>query len=177
MADEYFYGATLKEGNKTVAWDPENKSDEYPRTHKLVIKQCILGHEAAADEYNVVQVETMTIRDTLRIPIAVLKVGETRQCRMDLEFSDAPVTFTLIEGKGPVHIHGQHLLGSLVEEFEDMEEMEEEVLDEEEADEDEDEDGASAKKKPKLTNNSKGKPGGAPGGPAGSKNENSRKRK
>lgn len=178
MADEYFYGATLKEGNKTVTWDPENKSESYPRTHKLVIKQCILGHEAAADEFNVVQVETMTIRDTLRIPIAVLKVGETRQCRMDLEFSDAPVTFTLVEGKGPVHIHGQHLLGSLVEEFEDMEELEEEGLDEEEADEDEDEDGAQQKKKPKLTNNSKGagKPAaGGPGGPAG--NDKNRKRK
>ncbi|XP_049529595.1 nucleoplasmin-like protein [Anopheles darlingi] len=176
MADEYFYGATLKEGTKYVTWDPENKSDGFPRTHKLVIKQCILGHEAAGDEYNVVQVETMTIRDTLRIPIAVLKVGETRQCRMDLEFSDAPVTFTLIEGKGPVHIHGQHLLGSLVEEFEDMEEMEEEVLDEEEADEDEDEDGASAKKKPKLTNNSKGNKPAAGGGAPAPKNDN-RKRK
>ncbi|XP_050100242.1 nucleoplasmin-like protein [Anopheles aquasalis] len=176
MADEYFYGATLKEGVKFVTWDPENKSDGFPRTHKLVIKQCILDHEAAADEYNVVQVETMTIRDTLRIPIAVLKVGETRQCRMDLEFSDAPVTFTLIQGKGPVHIHGQHLLGSLVEEFEDMEEMEEEVLDEEEADEDEDEDGASAKKKPKLTNNSKGNKPAAGGGAPAPKNDN-RKRK
>uniref|UniRef100_A0A2M4A167 Putative nucleoplasmin n=1 Tax=Anopheles triannulatus TaxID=58253 RepID=A0A2M4A167_9DIPT len=176
MADEYFYGATLKDGAKSVTWDPENKSDGFPRTHKLVIKQCILGHEAAGDEYNVVQVETMTIRDTLRIPIAVLKVGETRQCRMDLEFSDAPVTFTLIEGKGPVHIHGQHLLGSLVEEFEDMEEMEEEVLDEEEADEDEDEDGASAKKKPKLTNNSKGNKPAAGGGAPAPKNDN-RKRK
>ncbi|ETN60353.1 Nucleoplasmin-like protein [Anopheles darlingi] len=165
MADEYFYGATLKEGTKYVTWDPENKSDGFPRTHKLVIKQCILGHEAAGDEYNVVQVETMTIRDTLRIPIAVLKVGETRQCRMDLEFSDAPVTFTLIEGKGPVHIHGQHLLGSLVEEFEDMEEMEEE-----------DEDGASAKKKPKLTNNSKGNKPAAGGGAPAPKNDN-RKRK
>uniref|UniRef100_A0A182NCT4 Nucleoplasmin core domain-containing protein n=1 Tax=Anopheles dirus TaxID=7168 RepID=A0A182NCT4_9DIPT len=179
MTDEYFYGATLKEGSKTVTWDPDNKPEGYPRTNKLVIKQCLLGHEAAGDEYNVVQVETMTIRDTLRIPIAVLKVGELRQSRMDLEFSDAPVTFTLVEGKGPVHIHGLHLLGSLVEEFEDMEEMEEEVLDEEEADEDEDEDGASQKKKPKLTNNSKGKPaaagGAAAGGPAG--NDKNRKRK
>uniref|UniRef100_A0A2M4A5J2 Putative nucleoplasmin n=1 Tax=Anopheles triannulatus TaxID=58253 RepID=A0A2M4A5J2_9DIPT len=176
MADEYFYGATLKDGVKSVTWDPEHKSDGFPRTHKLVIKQCILGHEAAGDEYNVVQVETMTIRDTLRIPIAVLKVGESRQCRMDLEFSDAPVTFTLVEGKGPVHIHGQHLLGSLVEEFEDMEEMEEEVLDEEEADEDEDEDGSSAKKKPKLTNNSKGNKPAAGGGAPAPKNDN-RKRK
>uniref|UniRef100_U5EYV1 Putative nucleoplasmin n=1 Tax=Corethrella appendiculata TaxID=1370023 RepID=U5EYV1_9DIPT len=158
MADEYFYGATLKSGNASVVWDPDNKADGYPRTHKLVIKQCILGHEAASDEFNVVQVETMTIRDTLRIPIAVLKVGESRQCRLDLEFSDSPVTFTLIQGNGPVHIHGQHLIGSLVEEFEDIEEdMEEEVMDEEEADEEDEEEG-NPKKKQKLTNNSKGKP-------------------
>lgn len=163
-----------------MTWDPDNKPEGYPRTNKLVIKQCLLGHEAAGDEYNVVQVETMTIRDTLRIPIAVLKVGELRQSRMDLEFSDAPVTFTLVEGKGPVHIHGLHLLGSLVEEFDDMEE-EEELVFEEEADEDEDEDGASQKKKPKLTNNSKGKPaaaaavGAAAGGAAG--NDKNRKKK
>lgn len=31
-----------------------------------------------------------------------------------------------------MHLIGQHLLGALVEEFEDMEEMEEEMLDEEE---------------------------------------------
>ncbi|XP_055587172.1 nucleoplasmin-like protein [Uranotaenia lowii] len=174
MADEYFYGSTLDESNKSVTWDPDTKADNYPRTHKLIIKQCILGHQAAADEFNVVQVETMTIRDTLRIPIAVLKVGEARQCRLDLEFCDSPVTFTLLEGKGPVHIHGQHLLGSLVEEFEDMEEMEEEVPEEEEDDEDEDEDGPQ-KKKQKLTNNSKPKP--SVGGPAGSNNAKNSKPK
>lgn len=38
------------------------------------------------------------------------------------------------QGSGPVHLIGQHMLGALVEEFEDMEEMEEEMLDEEEGD-------------------------------------------
>lgn len=33
-----------------------------------------------------------------------------------------------------MHLIGQHLLGALVEEFEDLEEMEEEMLDEEEGD-------------------------------------------
>lgn len=33
-----------------------------------------------------------------------------------------------------MHLIGQHSLGALVEEFEDMEEMEEEMLDEEEGD-------------------------------------------
>lgn len=76
----------------------------------------------------------MSQRDSIKIPIAVLKVGESRSVRTDLEFPDAPVTFKLVEGNGPVHIHGQHLPGTLVEEIEDFgDEMEEELLDEEEA--------------------------------------------
>lgn len=76
------------------------------------------------------QVETMSLRDTVKIPIAVLKVGETRSVLTDLEFPDAPVIFKLIEGNGPVHIHGQHRPDSY--DLEDIEEMEEEILDEEE---------------------------------------------
>ncbi|XP_026462309.1 nucleoplasmin-like protein isoform X1 [Ctenocephalides felis] len=177
MADEYFYGITLSGAGATEVWDPETKAEEYPRTNKLVLRQALLGHEAKEGEYNVVQVETMSIRDTVKTPVAVLKVGESRQCRLDLEFPDYPVTFTLIQGSGPVHLHGQHLFGALVEEFEDMDEMEEELLDEEEdedqadgpkkrksgnkrehEDEDqEEEDGP--KKKAKLANNAKGKAG------------------
>lgn len=37
------------------------------------------------------------MRDTVKIPVAVLKSGENRQVRLDLEFPDAPVTFTLIQ--------------------------------------------------------------------------------
>jgi nucleophosmin 3 len=44
------------------------------------------------------QVETMTITDTVKIPIVVLKSGELRQTKLDLEFADAPVTFKLIKG-------------------------------------------------------------------------------
>lgn len=39
----------------------------------------------------------MSMRDTVKIPVAVLKSGENRQVRLDLEFPDAPVTFTLIQ--------------------------------------------------------------------------------
>ncbi|XP_077297238.1 nucleoplasmin-like protein isoform X2 [Arctopsyche grandis] len=178
MADEYFYGVTLSETNKTETWDPEIKAEEYPRTNKLVIRQALLGQEAKDGEFNVVQVETMSMRDTVKIPVAVLKSGENRQVRLDLEFPDAPVTFTLIQGAGPVHLIGQHLLGALVEEFEDMDDMEEEMLDEEEGDEphvdakkakannkrkndedeeDDDEEGAPKNKKSKMTHNAKGK--------------------
>lgn len=37
-----------------------------------------------------------------------MKVGESRECHLDVAFSEA-VTFKLIEGKGPVYINGVHL--------------------------------------------------------------------
>ncbi|CAG4945226.1 unnamed protein product [Parnassius apollo] len=178
MSDEYFYGVTLSSSHQSETWDPEAKA-EYPRSNKLLIRQALLGPDAKPDELNVVQVETMCLQDSIKIPVAILKVGETRQARLDIEFPDAPVTFTLIQGSGPVHLIGQHLLGALVEEFEDMEEMEEEMLDEEEGDdsqfkedenkrkgagkrktnedEDDDEGGEPKGKKSKMSNNAKGK--------------------
>ncbi|CAK1541149.1 unnamed protein product [Leptosia nina] len=161
MSDEYFYGVTLSSSHQSETWDPEAKA-EYPRSNKLLIRTALLGPDAKPDELNVIQVETMCLQDTIKIPVAILKVGETRQARLDIEFPDAPVTFTLTQGSGPVHLIGQHLLGALVEEFEDMEEMEEEMLDEEEGDDsqfkdDDDEEGEPKGKKSKMSNNAKGK--------------------
>lgn len=161
MSDEYFYAITLSSSHQSETWDPEAKA-EYPRSNKLLIRQALLGPDAKADELNVVQVETMSLQDSVKIPVAVLKTGETRHARLDIEFPDAPVTFTLIQGSGPVHLIGQHLLGALVEEFEDMEEMEEEMLDEEEGDDsqfkdEDDEEGEPKGKKAKMSNNAKGK--------------------
>lgn len=48
-------GVTLSDSNRSVTWDPEIK-DDYPCNFKLIIKQILLGHEAAANAYNVVQV-------------------------------------------------------------------------------------------------------------------------
>lgn len=81
-----------------------------------------------------------------------MKVGEVRCSQSFLEFPDAPVTFRLIQGKGPVHIHGHHLVGV------DDETAEEEVEDEEldEIVEDEGEDDEPQKKKQKTAANSKG---------------------
>ncbi|XP_034837154.1 nucleoplasmin-like protein isoform X2 [Maniola jurtina] len=178
MSDEYFYGVTLSSSHQSETWDPEAKGD-YPRSNKLLIRQALLGPDAKADELNVIQVETMCLQESIKIPVAILKVGETRQVRLHIEFPDAPVTFTLIQGSGPVHLIGQHLLGALVEEFEDMEEMEEEMLDEEEGDDsqfkedenkrkptpgkrktnedEDDEEGEPKGKKSKMSNNAKGK--------------------
>lgn len=48
----------------------------------------------------------------MKVPIAVLKVGQQRSVQTLLEFPDAPVTFKLVEGNGPVYIHGQQLPGN-----------------------------------------------------------------
>jgi nucleophosmin 3 len=46
----------LKGENATKVWDPESKGEGYPRNHKLILKNCVLGANAAPDEYNVVEV-------------------------------------------------------------------------------------------------------------------------
>lgn len=51
-------------------------------------------------EENVIQVEAMTWKDSVKIPIATLKAGgPNNQVLLDLSFPDPPVTFTLIQGK------------------------------------------------------------------------------
>lgn len=105
-------GITLKGENAVYTWDPSKVEEGEPAlSQRLVIKNLLLGHEAAADEYNVVEATSPCASGkTVKIPIAVLKVGETRSMNPHLEFPDGPVTFKLINGKGPVHMHG--LLGS-----------------------------------------------------------------
>lgn len=57
----------------------------------------------------------------IKVPVAVLKAGETRSIQTVLEFPDPPVTFKLIEGSGPVYIHGQQVPGNY--EIEDTTEL------------------------------------------------------
>ncbi|KAF2884433.1 hypothetical protein ILUMI_21731 [Ignelater luminosus] len=151
MADEYFYALTLKGAKASEVWDPEAKgAEDYQGGHKLIIKQALLGPDAVDGETNVIQVEAMTWKESIKIPVAVLKSGTSGQVLLDLSFPDPPVTFSLTQGSGPVHIIGHHLIGSPIEEFDEMDEMEEEMLDDEEGEE-----GAEAndvKRKRKLSN-------------------------
>lgn len=55
------------------------------------------------------QVETLSASTGVTIPIAVLKVGENRSLLTNLEFPEAPVNFKLVEGNGPVYIHGNQI--------------------------------------------------------------------
>lgn len=52
------------------------------------------------------QVETPSVNGSIKIPIAVLKIGEHRVIQSNLEFPEGPVTFKLIEGDGPIIISG-----------------------------------------------------------------------
>ncbi|XP_046752432.1 nucleoplasmin-like protein isoform X1 [Diprion similis] len=149
MAEEYLYGITLEGPNATEVWDPEHKNEDvdganqhFGADQKLIIKMALLGPEAKAGELNVLQVEAMGLKGPIKTPIALLELGKTAQIILDLSFPDPPVTFTLIKGSGPVHIVGHNLLGTHMDEFEDMEdEMEEENID------DEDDEKASHKKR------------------------------
>lgn len=125
---------------------------------KLILKRALLGPEAADGDMNVIEAETMSMQDVIKIPIAVLKVGEERQVNLgELEFFDAPVTFRLIKGKGPVHIMGQHLQQEEEEPMVDMEEYAE-ASDDDDLDEENEikaDEGGNPKKKMKLSKNHK----------------------
>ncbi|XP_055903961.1 nucleoplasmin-like protein [Eupeodes corollae] len=110
LEGENFYGVTLSE-KEPLQQFVVAETDKFEMEQKLVIKQICLGAEAKEGEFNVVQVETkVSDKKDLKIPIAVLKVGETRFLRPNLEFPSASVTFKLIQGTGPVYIHGQHIV-------------------------------------------------------------------
>lgn len=90
-----------------------------------------------------------TVKDSLKIPIAVLKAGETRAVNPDVEFFETSVTFKLIRGNGPVYIMGQNIKDDVVD-------IEDEETDEETGEEEEEE-AQPQKKKQKVENNSDGK--------------------
>ncbi|XP_060528267.1 nucleoplasmin-like protein isoform X3 [Cylas formicarius] len=161
MADEYFFALTLKGKSSSEIWDPEAKGageEDYQGGHKLIIKQALLGPEATEGEVNVVQVEAMTWKDSVKVPVATLKAGgANNQVLLDLSFPDPPVTFTLVQGNGPVHIIGHHLIGDPIEEFHEIDEMDEEMDDEGEEGAEEEEEDEEPKTKKAKTANSKGK--------------------
>lgn len=79
--------------------------------------------------------EAPSVNGLIKIPIAVLKIGEQRVVQSNLEFPEGPITFKLIEGSGPVVITGlQAPPDTSADEQYAMDEMtaEEELGDEEE---------------------------------------------
>uniref|UniRef100_A0A6B2EC54 Putative nucleoplasmin n=1 Tax=Phlebotomus kandelakii TaxID=1109342 RepID=A0A6B2EC54_9DIPT len=170
MSDEYFFGITLTSEKNTHTWDPYSNLDDADMVvpNKLLIKQILLDVTAKEGEYHVVEVTAPTCMDEVKIPIAVLKVGEMRSVSMELEFPDAPVTFKLVQGSNPVHILGHHLIGESNEE-EEIWEADYSSGEEEAENAEEDDEAAAARKKKKLTNNLNLKAGGGTKGVAKAK--------
>ncbi len=59
-----------------------------------------------------VEVEAMGYKSDVKYPITVLKGGSQHQSLLDLLFPDPPVTFKLVKGSGPIHLLGNHSVGS-----------------------------------------------------------------
>lgn len=93
-----------------------------------------------------------TIKDNLKIPIAVLKAGETRAVNPDIEFYETSAVFKLIKGNGPVYIHGQNIKDEV-----EVVDMDDDESDEEEDGEEEEDEAQPQKKKQKVENNADGK--------------------
>ena len=139
MSDISFYGVTLTGENNTAGWDMPSSDEGFSRG--LNIKQILLGADAKEGEVNVVAV--YTVDESSRIPIAVLKAGETRAVNPDLEIFETSLSFQLISGNGPVYIHGQNTKAEVV--------MDDETYDED--GEEEEETDEHPNKKQKLENN------------------------
>lgn len=124
MADEFFFALTLK-GQDSQVWDPQRTQYENDQCgYKLIIKQALLGPEAVEGEVNVIQVEAMNWDRITKIPIAILTAGgPNNHVTLDLSFPDPPVTFSLIQGNGPVHILGCQLIEIPTDEPLDEEEL------------------------------------------------------
>lgn len=55
----------------------------------------------------------MGYKSDIKFPVVVLKGGSgNSQCVLDLLFPDPPVTLKLVKGNGPIHLLGNHSVGS-----------------------------------------------------------------
>lgn len=168
MTEDYFWGVTLDKTKNTEVWDPDVKPDAndtphvFRGEHTLLVKQAVLGPEVPDGEVNVIEVEAMGYKSDIKFPVVVLKGGTgLSQCVLDLLFPDPPVTFKLVKGNGPIHLLGNHSVGTgegMADEEED-DEIDDE-FDEEEEDVEEEKNSVDEKKR-KLAANSNSKGGKA----------------
>lgn len=165
MTEDYFWGLTLDKNKTTDLWDPDVKNDAndstqgYRGEHTLLVKQAVLGPDAKEGEINVVEVEAMGYKSDVKYPITVLKAGSQHQSLLDLLFPDPPVTFKLVRGSGPIHLLGNHSVGSgdgIGEDDED--EIEDEFEEEEDIEEAHDKNSVADKKRKLAQSNSNAKP-------------------
>ncbi|XP_037945076.1 nucleoplasmin-like protein [Teleopsis dalmanni] len=106
--DQFFYGTTLDIKTPLATFENETNIEEnLYNAQKLTIKRIILDPSAKENEFNIIEAETLNCdSENIRIPIAILKAGETRMLKPNIEFPNKTVSFKLIKGNGPVHIYG-----------------------------------------------------------------------
>jgi nucleophosmin 3 len=75
--------------------------------------QIFLGEGVKEFEEQVVQVEVTSKFGKNVQPIAFLRQGTLEHVSVNVNFSDHPVTFSLVKGLGPVHLIGNHTYGKL----------------------------------------------------------------
>lgn len=169
MTEDYFWGVTLDKTKNTEVWDPDVKPDAndsshvFRGEHTLLVKQAVLGPEVPDGEVNVIEVEAMGYKSDIKFPVVVLTGGSgNSQCVLDLLFPDPPVTLKLVKGNGPIHLLGNHSVGTgegMADE-EDDDDIDEE-FEEEEEDVIEEEKNSVDEKKRKIAANSNSKGGKA----------------
>lgn len=138
---EHFWGCVLSSACSNASWKYNNgtaesdNEDEDPDflNHSLYVKQAILGTGAKPGQRNLVEVET-TDYDGIIIKnvIFTLISGSSEQFATDIGFF-APTTFRLIEGDGPVHLSGCHMVDISFDDDQSDEEEDDELKREESA--------------------------------------------
>lgn len=107
--------------NKEVKWEPDALKENggvgeislsAKGEHTLIIKQALLSPSAKDSEVNVIEVETTGYKGNIKQPIIALIGGKQPHLLLDLNFPDPPVILRLVEGHGPVHISGNHVINA-----------------------------------------------------------------
>lgn len=114
-------GVTLNNTTKEIKWEPDALKENggvgdislsSKGEHTLIIKQALLSSDVKEGEVNVIEVETAGYKGNIKQPIIVLVGGKSSHVLLDLNFPDPPVTLKLIEGRGPIHISGNHVINA-----------------------------------------------------------------
>ena len=107
--DEKPWGTVLDKDNKTIVWPTESEISDGDM--KLELSQATLGVGVKAGERNVVELGTVSEENpdvTRKFPIVSLTQGLSEHALLNLTLN-APVSFTLVAGSGPISIMGvQH---------------------------------------------------------------------
>ncbi|KAK6191952.1 hypothetical protein SNE40_003520 [Patella caerulea] len=110
---EYFWGCELSKERQSVTWSIQEEDEDTDfMQHTLFIKHAVLGAQAVKDEVNIVQVQTKNYdNEEIKQPFISLTRGESSMCYLDVSFTDKfPVTFTLVDGSGPIYISAVQLV-------------------------------------------------------------------